>query len=518
MEIALSAARLILIAVFIVAGIAKLWDRSETRRSLTDFGVPACLVSIVAVLLPVTEVATAGLLFPVSTVWWGALAALALLVLFTGAIAFNLLRGRRPACRCFGQLGAGPVSASTLVRNAVLLAVALALVAPGPAHRYASLVSWMSELSTAETVNLAVGLAALLLLATILLVLFQVLGQQGRLLLRLDELERRLSATGHAPIAPPAVPPASVPEGLPFGAPAPDFTLPDITGRPATLTRALDLGQPVLLLFTDPECAACTSLLPDIGGWQQDLAPSLTVLVISRGAASANRAKSAEHGIAPVLLQQDYEVADLYRVYATPSAVLVRPDGTIGSPLAGGPDQIRSLVLHTVTAPADNQWQPPLQLSMVHQHPPQPTAPTPQGLAIGSLAPTFELPGTQGEVIKLADFRDEPVLLVFWSPNCGFCHQLLPDLRAWEQTASTGTPRLILVSQGSADEHASLNLRAPIALDQDLRVGASFGISGTPSAVLLDADGKVASELAIGGAEVLALAGTPASAQQASLS
>jgi hypothetical protein len=53
-----------------------------------------------------------------------------------------------------------------------------------------------------------------------------------------------------------------------------------------------------------------------------------------------------------VLLQQDREVAELYQVYGTPGAVLVRPDGIIGSPLAQGADAIRALVAQTVNLPA----------------------------------------------------------------------------------------------------------------------------------------------------------------------
>jgi hypothetical protein len=38
-------------------------------------------------------------------------------------------------------------------------------------------------------------------------------------------------------------------------------------------------------------------------------------------------------------------------------------------------------------------------------------------------------------------------------------------------------------------------------------VAASFGASGTPSAVLVDAEGKVASEMAVGAPAILELAG-----------
>jgi hypothetical protein len=74
----------------------------------------------------------------------------------------------------------------------------------------------------------------------------------------------------------------------------------------------------------------------------------LGISLISRGAAEENRAKSTEHGLTSVLLQQDWEVAEAYQVNGTPSALLVSPDGTVGSTMAGGAEAIRALVAQAV--------------------------------------------------------------------------------------------------------------------------------------------------------------------------
>ena len=52
-----------------------------------------------------------------------------------------------------------------------------------------------------------------------------------------------------------------------------------------------------------------------------------------------------------------------------------------------------------------------------------------------------------------------------------------------------------------------MGLTSPMLLDQQFAVGRAFGASGTPSAVLVDAEGKVASEVAVGAPAVLELAG-----------
>ena len=51
-----------------------------------------------------------------------------------------------------------------------------------------------------------------------------------------------------------------------------------------------------------------------------------------------------------------------------------------------------------------------------------------------------------------------------------------------------------------------MGLNSPLVLEQSFHAGSAFGASGTPSAVLVDEEGKVASELAVGVPGVLALA------------
>ncbi len=35
--------------------------------------------------------------------------------------------------------------------------------------------------------------------------------------------------------------------------------------------------------------------------------------------------------------------------------------------------------------------------------------------------------------MELEDFRGEETMVLFWNPGCGFCQQMLPDLKAWEE-------------------------------------------------------------------------------------
>src|SRR5438045_7570228 len=100
MNIALVTARVLLAAVFLVAGVAKLADRSGSRQALRDFGVPAVLARPFGLLLPLAELAVVVALLLTPLAWWGAVGALALLLLFVVGIGFNLARGRQPDCHC----------------------------------------------------------------------------------------------------------------------------------------------------------------------------------------------------------------------------------------------------------------------------------------------------------------------------------------------------------------------------------------------------------------------------------
>ena len=84
---------------------------------------------------------------------------------------------------------------------------------------------------------------------------------------------------------------------------------------------------------------------------------------------------------------------------------------------------------------------------------------------------------------------------------------MLPDLKEWEASAQEGAPKLLVVSAGSEEANEGMGLGSTVVLDQQFAVGRAFGATGTPSAVLVDAEGKIASEVAVGAPGILELAG-----------
>ena len=118
--------------LFLVAAIHKLRDLRGFRRAVREYALlPPSWLTWTPVAVAAVELTLAmGLVLP----WAGpvpGLAGAAVLALYTSAIAINLYRGRRHIdCGCAGPAGSVPIGRGLVVRNAVLIAAALACTVP----------------------------------------------------------------------------------------------------------------------------------------------------------------------------------------------------------------------------------------------------------------------------------------------------------------------------------------------------------------------------------------------------
>ena len=125
--------RAALALLFALATMHKLWDMAGFRTALAGYRlVPTRLVGAAAATLAGAELLTVALLAG-SAAWRsaGPMVAAMLLLLYGGAVAVNLVRGRRDIdCGC-GRPGARrPLSGWLLARNATLAAAALVVLLP----------------------------------------------------------------------------------------------------------------------------------------------------------------------------------------------------------------------------------------------------------------------------------------------------------------------------------------------------------------------------------------------------
>jgi uncharacterized membrane protein YphA (DoxX/SURF4 family)/thiol-disulfide isomerase/thioredoxin len=368
-ELALLIGRLLLASVFLLAGVAKYADPKGTTKAFTDFGLPRAMAALVALVLPVVEAGVAIALVPVASAWHGACGALALLGIFIGGIVFAMVRGRKPDCRCFGQLHSAPVGPSTLVRNGVLIALAGWLVSMGPAHVGPSV--WQHLQAAGEDEKRLFFVAAVILSFLFWRALRQrgdgeekPAAVEGPLFDWGDEEEEETAPSSAAPKPQPR-PRAPAPQpqprdaalqkiieagtGWPVGTLAPAFRLPDLMGEQHSLHSLLESGRVNFLVFSSPHCEPCRALWPYLGRWSREYGPALNLIVISR-AGTENLAKQNGIEMSRVLLQQEFEISDAYGAISTPAAVLVSADGRIQSQLRVGREEIQKLVARAQTA------------------------------------------------------------------------------------------------------------------------------------------------------------------------
>jgi peroxiredoxin len=324
---------MVLAAVFTLAAVGKLMDLEGSRRAVRDFGVPARMAAAAGLLLPVAEILTAIALVPTPTARWGGVAALALLLAFIAGIANALRHGQKPDCHCFGQIQSAPAGRDTLVRNAVLAALAVLIVAEGPG---AAIHTWIGDRTAAELVAVATGICAIVFGATAL----WLWRERRGLLNRLGRAQRMAAAA---------------PPGIPIGSDAPAFTASTLDGGTITLDSLREPGLPILLVFMSAWCESCLELMPKLRNWQQALGERLTIAIVSNGTVEDNQPMFEEHGLRHVLLQHDLDAIEAYRIRGTPSAVIVTRDGKIGSNPAEAVLGIEPLVRLALRDGADTQ-------------------------------------------------------------------------------------------------------------------------------------------------------------------
>jgi peroxiredoxin len=190
---------------------------------------------------------------------------------------------------------------------------------------------------------------------------YQLVRQNGRILLRLEQLEARLeqppeppvSANGHGPeVGTRDLSRSKIGrDGLKPGTPAPDFTLPRLDGGELSLSRFR--GRRVLLVFSDPHCGPCDALLPELErlARARGRVEALQVLMVSRGEAEENRRKVRQHHLTfPVALQKQWEVSRRYAMFATPVGYLIDKQGRIARDVAVGVEPILALARDAVPA------------------------------------------------------------------------------------------------------------------------------------------------------------------------
>ncbi|HEV7698864.1 MAG TPA: MauE/DoxX family redox-associated membrane protein [Pyrinomonadaceae bacterium] len=485
MEVFLLILRLGLTAVFGLAAIAKFYDPAGTEKALVGFGVPSSLARPLRSLLPAVEFIVAALLVFTSTSWYAAIGAAALLTVFTIAMLVQMVKGNAPDCHCFGQVHSEPIGVTSVVRNLVFLAVAAFLVMQGRASQGLSLNN-----STQDTLLIVIGSGVLVLLTFALMHLQSISARQTDLLRRIDVMEL-LARDGGGVEREEA---GSPHDGLSIGAMAPDFEAADLDEVRTTLDDLRSEGLPMLLVFVSPNCTPCKALVPEFEKWLDELSGKVAISFVSSGDPDDNRTKFGETVAARMVLQKGHEIGELFQTRWTPTAVFIDGNGRIASHANAGDTAIRDLV--------DSIRSEDVQKEFAHFTNGNGHSYSP--LRIGQAVPDLAVVDVQGREIRTDYFRGKPTLVAFWSKTCPHCVNMVDELKTWERSRGKDEPNLIVFSD-SEDE--SLDIDSPVVIDPGHETAVGFGMSGTPSAVLINENGRFMSETAVGAGGIWALIG-----------
>ena len=132
-----------------------------------------------------------------------------------------------------------------------------------------------------------------------------------------------------------------------------------------------------------------------------------------------------------------------------------------------------------------------------------------RGLPVSAIAPPFELAAYAGGTRSLRQLLNEgkPLLLVFTNPTCGPCVSLFKEIKEWQE-AHSDELTIALISFGTIKENfvnVARNGLGQVLLQHKREIAEQYGANLTPTAVVVGANGRIASPLAAGAEEIRAL-------------
>lgn len=478
MDVLLLGFRLVLSGVLVVSGIAKLFDHAGTAAAYDGFHLPARFRSSVATGLPIVELVVAIALIPARIVPISALLATILFAAFSVVVTRSVLRGERVECNCFGQLSAAPTSWWTVGRNVCLTVLAgttwIQAIAGTPP-------SFFGRLSASGTIILLGFILCGAAIGGLTFLVFHLWEQQGRLLIRLEAIE---AAPDRQLVSAVAIPSPLAATAKPL----PALHLTTLDGHSADLATYY-AESPLLLLFTDPHCGPCTALMPEVHQWQERYDGFFTIAIVASGEPEAIHARLDQHSIANVLMQEGKDANKALGVVGTPSGVVIDRQGQVRGEVARGAAAIRDLVTGLVRAQGRPTPQPP--------EPPKPVS------RVGQMVPLQPVKGLDGGQRFVGGPSPRGQMLVFWRPDCGYCMRMLDDWKRVEPSWPDDAPELVVVSSGSPESNIEQGIQTLVVLDEGFGVGRSVGARGTPSAIVINRDGRIASEIRLGATAIL---------------
>ncbi|MEM8738477.1 MAG: thioredoxin family protein [Planctomycetota bacterium] len=124
-------------------------------------------------------------------------------------------------------------------------------------------------------------------------------------------------------------------------------------------------------------------------------------------------------------------------------------------------------------------------------------------LELGTSAPGFSLPDTEGRTVSRGDFAGKPVVVMFICNHCPFVHHVAPELARLSRDYADRIGMVAISSNDvehypadspakMAEEKAERGYAFPYLYDADQSVAKAYTAACTPDFFLFDAEHKLA--------------------------
>jgi len=121
----------------------------------------------------------------------------------------------------------------------------------------------------------------------------------------------------------------------------------------------------------------------------------------------------------------------------------------------------------------------------------------PARLHPGALAPGFSLPGLDGKMVNLKDYRGKVVFLNIWATWCPTCREEMPSMEKLYRELKGEAFEILAVSVDTSGAKAvapfmkARTLSFPALLDPEGTIGKPYGVTGVPESFIINKEGII---------------------------
>ncbi|HEY2494504.1 MAG TPA: redoxin domain-containing protein [Paenibacillus sp.] len=117
----------------------------------------------------------------------------------------------------------------------------------------------------------------------------------------------------------------------------------------------------------------------------------------------------------------------------------------------------------------------------------------PSKIEVGAVAPDFAATNTEGQQVRLAEYRGKVVLINFWASWCKPCVREMPLIHRVFQSQDNDIETLFInvgEAKGTVNEFMKeQQLTVPVIIDVTGKISSLYGIAGLPATFIIDKTG-----------------------------